>query len=123
MTFNRLKISLDTTQKLRTLKIRTGLTPNILCRLALCFSLNIDFAPSVPKTDEEGQEFNRYTLLGEHDPLFIALIKERCKQDGLDPENDLVIQFKAHVERGVMSLYSRVKDIGDLQNLLQDYKK
>ena len=32
-------LSADNTQKVRTLKGRTGLTPNILCRFALALSL------------------------------------------------------------------------------------
>ena len=38
--FNRIRISNSATIRLRTLKGKTGLTPNILARIALCYSLN-----------------------------------------------------------------------------------
>lgn len=118
MNLNRIRISEESTTHLRTLKGRTGLTPNILCRVALCYSLNNPQIPDSSKYDETGQEFNRYTLLGEWDDFFIALLKQRCIQDGLDPEKDLVPQFKAHLNNGIVMIYPRLKDLGDFYNLL-----
>lgn len=118
MSFNRLRISEDTTNRLKILKGRTGLTPNYLSRIAFCYSLNDDRTPNPAKYQEDGQEFNRYTLLGEYDPLFMAILKERLLEDGLDPENDLMPQFKAHLNRGVLAIYNRVKSLGDLESLL-----
>jgi DNA sulfur modification protein DndE len=98
--------------------MKTGLTPNILCRMALCLSIA---EPSIPDTkidDEKGQEFSRYTLLGEWDPFFISILRERLIHDKLDPENDLLVQFKAHLNRGIMMLQSRLKDLSDIYDLL-----
>ena len=118
MSFNRIRISADTTNKLRALKARTGLTPNFLCRLALTLSLNEPGIPAPQVYDENGQEFNRYTLTGEYDQLFIALLKERLVLDGLDPAIGLLPQFKAHLNRGVPLLYGRVKSLIDLYDLI-----
>jgi DNA sulfur modification protein DndE len=63
-------------------------------------------------------EFNRYTLTGQWDSLFIALLKERCIQDGLDIESCLSEQFLAHLNRGIALVYNRVKNIGDLTKLI-----
>jgi DNA sulfur modification protein DndE len=62
---------------------------------------------------------DRHVLTGPWDKLFVALIKERCKQDGL-PVNDEAVaeQFKAHVNRGVLLLYKRVKSLNDLALLM-----
>ena len=68
--------------------------------------------------DENGKEFNRYTLTGEWDKLFIALLKERLLSDGLDIKKDLIPQFKAHLNRGAIILFEKVKDLGDLYELL-----
>lgn len=103
---------------LRTLKMRTGLNPNILSRLAFCVSLGESGIPDSRLYDEEGLEFNRYTLTGEWDVFFISLLKERMIADGLDPSQDLVPYFKAHLNRGVMSLHTRVKGLGDLVDLI-----
>ncbi|MCI0488178.1 MAG: DndE family protein [Blastocatellia bacterium] len=63
---------------------------------------------------EQAREFNRYTLTGQWDSLFFALLRERLAQDGLDPEADLELQFKAHLSRGVLLLYQRLKSMADL---------
>lgn len=118
MSFNRIRISKGATVRLQQLKGKTGLTPNILSRLAVCYSLNESRTPDPSEYDEDGQEFNRYTLTGEWDVFFIALLKERCIHDGLDPDKDLLPQFRAHLNRGVFSIFARIKGLGDLQSLL-----
>ena len=118
MSFNKLHASSRTTKYLSFLKMKTGLTPNILCRMALCLSIA---EPSIPDTkidDEKGQDFSRYTLLGEWDPFFISILRERLIHDKLDPENDLLVQFKAHLNRGIMMLQSRLKDLSNIYDLL-----
>ncbi len=118
MSFTRIKVSKETSTKLNTLKTRTGLTPNILSRIAFCISLGESGAPDPLSFDEEGQEFNRYTLTGELDLFFVALLKERLVKDGLNPEIDLLPQFRAHINRGVSSLYTRVRNLPDLHDLI-----
>ncbi|KKF99592.1 DNA sulfur modification protein DndE [Methanosarcina mazei] len=120
MKFNRIRISKGATVRLQQLKGRTGLTPNIFARMAICYSLNDPQIPDPSEYDEEGQELNRYTLTGEWDSFFIALMKERCVKDGLNPEEDLVPQFRAHLNRGVYSIFSRIKNLGDIKNLLTE---
>ena len=117
--FNRIRISKNATTRLKTLKGRTGLTPNLLCRRALCYSLNNQKISNIVDTDEEGQEFNQYTLTGEFHSYFIALVKERCVQDGLDPDKELIKQFKAHLNNGILAIHSRINDLPDLINLLK----
>jgi DNA sulfur modification protein DndE len=118
LSFNRIRLSKDASMHLRTLKMRTGLNPNILSRLAFCVSLGESGIPDSRLYDEEGLEFNRYTLTGEWDVFFISLLKERMVADGLDPTQDLVPYFKAHLNRGVMSLHTRVKGLADLVELI-----
>jgi len=45
-------------------------------------------------------------------------MKERLLQDGLDPDKDLIPQFKAHLNRGAISLFDKVKHLGDIYELL-----
>lgn len=119
MTFNRIYVNEDVDLRLRNLKARTGLTPNLLCRLGFCLSLAEPGIPD-PKLYSEGQarEFNRYTLTGQWDSLFFSLLRERLVRDGLAPEADLEAQFKAHLSRGVLLLYQRLKSIGDLSVMI-----
>ena len=119
MQLNRIHVSEDSRNKLRILKGRTGLLPNVLCRLGLTLSL---IEPGIPKPENyptDGSEFNRYTLMGEWDSLIVALLKERCVADGLELDDDsLVNQFRAHLNRGVVLLYRRMKGLSDLAGLL-----
>ena len=111
-------ISAGSTQKLRTLKGRTGLTPNILSRLALTLSLKEPGRPDPSSYPNDGMEFNRYTLLGEHDLLIMSLLREWCIQNGLGDAADLADQLRAHINRGVNILYPRLKVLGDLGGLI-----
>ena len=118
MSFQRIRLSNGATYRLQQLKGKTGITPNILARIALCYSLNDPLIPDPSDYDEEGQEINRYTLTGEWDAFFMALVRERCIDDGLDPENDLLPQFRAHLNRGAFFVFSQVKDLSDFQKLM-----
>ncbi|MBT4352520.1 DNA sulfur modification protein DndE [archaeon] len=121
--FNRIRISSDSTIKLRTLKTRTGLTPNLLCRIGLCYSLNKGPTPKgITEIDEEGQEFNRYTLTGQFDIYIIALIKQRCLIDEINPKSSFIEQFKLHLNNGIQLMYGRVRSLMDINNLLDDTK-
>ena len=119
MIFNRIRISEKATIRLNQLKGRTQLTPNILSRIAICYSLNDPSILNPAEYDEKGQEINRFTLTGEWDTFFVALIKERCIHDGLDPENDLYDQLRAHLNRGVFGIFPQIKDLGDFHILLK----
>ena len=120
MRLNRLRISEEVSNRLSILKGRTGLTPNILCRIGFCLSLN---DPTVPNPDDyptdTEKEIDRHTLTGQWDRLFVALIKERCHQDGLPLiDEELAAQFRAHVNRGVLLLYKQVRSLNDLVQLM-----
>lgn len=120
MKLNRLRISQQVSGRLSILKARTGLTPNILCRIGFCLSLNDPTNPD-PRdySDDTEKEINRHTLTGQWDPLFVALIKERCHRDGLSLSNEaLAEQFRAHVNRGVLLLYKRTRSLNDLAQLM-----
>ena len=62
-------------------------------------------------------EFNRYTLTEEWDSFYLALLKIRLKNYGLDPNEDLLSNFKEHIDRGVILFYNRVKKFSDLATL------
>ena len=120
MRYKRLRICEDISAKLSRLKGRTGLTPNILCRIGFSLSLNDPTPTSLDDypTDVE-KEIERHVLTGEWDMMFEALIRERCKMDNLSLEDeDVFSQFKAHTYRGVDLLHKRVRCLNDLDLLL-----
>lgn len=120
MKLNRLRVCQEVSLRLSHLKARTGLNPNVLCRVGFCMSLN---DPTVPNADhyppDSDREIDRHTLTGPWDSLFVAFIKERCAQDGISMEDEeLATQFRAHVNRGVLLLYKRIRNLNDLALLM-----
>ena len=117
MKLTKLRLTKDASNRLRFLAGRTGLTPNLLCRIGFCLSLSESSDPDPNNYPEEDREFNRYTLLGEYDPLFIALLRERCGKSGLG-EDAMPAMFRAHMNRGVILLQQRVRGLADLANIV-----
>jgi DNA sulfur modification protein DndE len=116
ISFNRVRISEDATQKLSTLKRRTGLTPNILSRIGFCLSLKEPGQPNM-KRDSHGQEFNRFVLFGEWDAYYIALLKMRLINDRIEYSDNILPILKEHIERGIVILFNRVRHFRDLSTL------
>lgn len=118
MKLTRLRVGEEASQRLSLLKGRTGLTPNILCRIGFCLSLTDPSVPDLAAYGKESErEIDRHTLTGPWDSLFVAMLRERCHRDGLGEEH-LADQFRAHINRGVLLLYKRVRDLNDLALLL-----
>ena len=117
MKLTKLRLTKDASNRLRFLAGKTSLTPNLLCRIGFCLSLSEPTVPDPEEYTDEDREFNRYTLLGEYDPLFIALLRERCLQDGLDFAR-LPDYFRAHMSRGVTLLQQRVRSLSDISALV-----
>ena len=112
MHYSKLRISLEATSKLRSLRQRTGLTPNLLCRLSLMLSLEEGPVGSQPAPDEDGMEFNAYTLTGEYDGIFLALLRfveEPTSQEAALTDEELLLRLRAHLHRGVGTLAVRAK--------------
>lgn len=116
MKLNKIVLSKEASDYLKQLKGRTGLTPNILSRIGFCLSLS---EPSIPNTDiaeEGGREFNRYTLLGEWDDLYVAILRQRLLKDDVSVD-EIESHFRAHLHRGIISLAKLVKCLPDLARL------
>lgn len=112
----RVRFSTEADNRLRMLKARSGLDNNIICRLGLCLSLE---EPGEPRSDSSGpslREINRYTLLGEYDPLFVALLNARHPALGDDAEG-LERLFLEHLHRGITLLANRLKAAVSLAEL------
>lgn len=114
LALKRLRFCQEADTWLRVLKSRTGVTPNLLCRIG--FALSLD-EPGIPNPaiypEDSEREINRYTLLGEHDAVYVGLLRQRCTDDGLQEES-LDAQFRAHMNRGVLLLAARAKSLPDM---------
>lgn len=117
--FKRIKLSQDSTKKLQLFKSRTGLTPNIACRLALGISIAENNMPSLELfTEESGQEINRYTLFGEHELVLTSLFLQWCYEKKIKVK-DRDEYFLAHINRGVELLVNRVRGLENLAQLVK----
>lgn len=112
--FKRFRLSATSTGKLQQLKAKTGLTPNIACRLALGLSLAQKNPPALELySDESGQEISRQTLMGDLDGVLEALTLLWCHENKISI-NQHYEYFAAHINRGVELLFNRLREIGDL---------
>ena len=122
LTLQRVPFGKDSDNRLRALKARTQITPNLLCRIG--FSISVEERGSPPpiqlEGEEIGREINRSTLMGEFEPIFLALLAQWMHEHELDPQDEVQVNqcFIDHMNRGAEMVCSRLKGISDLHSLL-----
>ena len=97
------------------LKRYTGIKNwNTLCRWALCFSLSENSCPSPLDKSGEFEGLMTWKVFGgQYQELYLGLIKQRCKKDGLELIDETYAeQFRLHIHRGLAMLVEHdiVKD-------------
>ncbi|MGD6873727.1 DNA sulfur modification protein DndE [Sutcliffiella horikoshii] len=117
----RLKTSKETGDRLVSLQSTTGLTWNILSRIAVSLSLNDPLIPDLVE-NKSGVEIHRNAMTGENDYVYKALIRQHTKRNVPDEEYfpDL---FNAHLERGIALLENEYKHAGNYEKLLTNLLK
>lgn len=113
LSIRRVRFCVEADNRLKQLKSKTGITPNLLCRIGFCLSLEEPGVPNPDRYPEGPRDINRQTLMGQYDEVFEALLKQRVHEDGL-AQDCLDEQFHAHMNRGVILLSSRVRNLTDL---------
>jgi len=120
LTLKNIPFTADSDNRLRTLKTRTGLDRNYLCRLGFCLSLEEQGRPE-PLTEEtkSARDIDRFTLLGQQSPAYIALLLVWMREQNIPATSpqDVNTQFVAHMNRGVELIASRVKSLVDMGSL------
>lgn len=102
---SKLKISKKTSQRLDHLSKTLDLRRNIVCRLAVGRSLaERSSVAGLAPDDSAGYEFNRYTLTGDCDCIFKAMVgQHEGKRIG---DKEYFSKFiRNHIERGIEFLY------------------
>lgn len=94
----RLRISKSATDTLKLLKARTGLTPNVVCRIALVLSLEQGKRGGESHPEQIGSEFNATTFFGEFALTFEALLTQ--VHGKLDPRTGATV-IASHVDSGL----------------------
>jgi DNA sulfur modification protein DndE len=125
MSIKQIRLSSQAKDQLIRLKTKTGIQQwNVLCRWAFCLSLRQPTPPSLVDVPADSNvEMTWQVFGGEAQELYLALLKERCRRDGLGGEDGvLASQFRLHLHRGIGYLASpqTIRSVGDLVRLLQD---
>ncbi len=117
-----IRLSSQARDKLIRLKSKTGIGNwNVLCRWALCVSLKETSIPTpldIPA--DSNVEMSWQVFGGEHQELYMALLRQRCLKDGLGVSKEVVAkQFRLHLHRGISYLATpnQIKNIHDLVTL------
>lgn len=119
MPLEHIRLSEKAKDQLIKLKRVTGIPHwNILCRWAFCTSLSERTAPSPIKIPADSSvEMTWKVFGGAYEEIYVALLRQRCEQDGLGTSDDvLTVQFRLHLHRGIGYLAGdkRLKNIAEL---------
>jgi DNA sulfur modification protein DndE len=109
MAIEHIHLSQQAKDQLTKLKRLTGIQHwNVLCRWAFCVSLAEPTPPSPTKIAADSSvEMNWKVFGGPYQEIYLAFLKERCRQDGFSPAEDvLATQFRLHLHRGIGYLAS-----------------
>jgi DNA sulfur modification protein DndE len=119
MPIETIRISKSGRDQLLTLKRRTKIgTWNVLCRWAFCVSIAEKTTPQALSGDTEAAlEISVDTMFGAHAPVYLALLKTRCKRDGLSlSDHSLNVQLRVHIHRGIAYL-AGARDMASIRDL------
>lgn len=104
MSLDHIRVSEQARDSLVKLKRHTKLVHwNTLCRWAFCASLAEPSIPAPAKIPADSSvEMSWKTFGGVYADVYMALLRQRCRQDGF-PLNDEVVsmQFRLHLHRGI----------------------
>ena len=118
MHISKFRVSSEATSRLRVLRQRAALTPNLLCRMAMAMSFEMGKIGPASEI-EEGQEFNAYTLFGGDQPIYTTLLRWVETEDGEEVDDwELIQRLRAHIDRGLSAVSTRVKSPSDAARLL-----
>lgn len=107
MSIEHIRLSQQAREQLIRLKRHTGIEHwNVLCRWAFCRSLAESSVPPPAKLPADSNvEMSWRVFGGRHAEIFLALLKERCLQDGMAIDDETIsAQFRLHLHRGIAYL-------------------
>jgi len=120
MSIKHIRFSQTARDQLSRLKRHTGIEHmNVIARWALCVSLSEEMPPPETKIPADSNlEMTWEVFGGKHGDTLLALVKQRCVNDGLDAASEEVVytQFRLHVHRGIAYLAGdrAIRSISDL---------
>ena len=128
MSLDHIRVSERAKDQLTRLKRTTGIQNwNVLCRWAFCVSIADPSIPTLTKIPADSSvEMTWKVFGGAHDEIYLGLLKERCRRDGMGTSEDVLnAQFRLHLHRGIGTLAAdkRMRNIADLVRRAADPQK
>lgn len=122
MAIEQIRLSQAGKEQLVRLKRRTKIKNwNSLCRWGFCRSLAEPTRPSpVPIPADSSVEMTWKTFAGTHTVAYMALLKARCRKDGIELTDEAMNkEFRLHLHRGIAYLAGdkRLRAIEDLAQI------
>ncbi len=92
--------------------MRTGLTPNILARIAIMLALkeSCDLL-NAGVADTEGQELNKSVLFGEHADVYDVMIHQYLNENNISLPNQQAISALVEIGIHKMGHIKKVEDV------------
>ncbi|MEX0715439.1 MAG: DNA sulfur modification protein DndE [Planctomycetaceae bacterium] len=123
MRIRQFSLSGQAKEQLIRLKTRTGVEHwNVLCRWAFCLSLREPTPPTpIEIPSDSNVELTWQVFGGEHADLYLALLIQRCHEDGVElNDRELSRQFRLHLHRGIgyLATPGQIQSIADLVRLV-----
>jgi len=111
---HRVRVSERASARLKYLKSKTGLTPNILSRFAFVMSARELRRVTQVSGELSGQEFNAPTLFGEHQRMYELLLAKYLEESSDDRDTGTIIA--SHIENGLHKM-GHVRTLQDVVSL------
>ena len=119
MLHNRVRLSQTTSGRLDRVSKRLGIRKNLLCRVALLYSLEKGRIEETGSVETDGLEFNLSTLFGSFTGVFVDMINI-VQPDSND--ETWTNYANIHIERGVDYLQSNASSLRDISALFRGVK-
>ncbi|MFI9718189.1 DNA sulfur modification protein DndE [Streptomyces sp. NPDC052396] len=120
MSLENVRLSQPAKDRLIRLKRTTGITQwNVLCRWALILSLKDPSTPLVRDiVTDSNVEMSWKTFAGAHGDIYLALLKQRCIEDGEVPTDENAAKIlTVHLHRGIGYLGGQ-KELTTIEGLI-----
>lgn len=118
--FDKIRASSRTTHLFGMLKTTTNIGSDAWARLSICLSIRQKGIPNPDEYNKEGTEFAPTGLFAKQEKIYLALMIDRLRQDGLDPESYLAEMTRAHLNRGAISLKQRISNLSDVYRFAEE---
>ena len=102
------------------LRSTTAVAPEAWARISLCLSIKQKGIPNPDEYNRDGTEFLVSDIFSYDGKIYLALIINRLKQDGLDPETYLDEMIRSHINRGAIALKQRISNLFDVYGFMNE---